>query len=75
MSYEIKILKRRSVCPFCNYGQIKDDVPLGKQYNIVTESIEQGALICGGCHKVTILTICQVYEGGFLPYDIFRELQ
>jgi transcription elongation factor Elf1 len=73
---EIKIstvtLKRKQICPFCDFELLNEDVPLGKIYEIIEQTKQNGALICGGCHYVTLLEIVQVACGGFLPTEIFN---
>jgi hypothetical protein len=65
---------KRSLCE-CGYAVIREEVPLGKVYDLDLSSIEDGGLICGGCHKDIALKIVMAEDGagyaGFLPLDIF----
>jgi hypothetical protein len=69
------IFSNRSICQ-CGYSILKDDIPLGTEYDITPGTEESGTLICGGCGKHTSVTLIQVAKrfrshGGVLPKEIF----
>lgn len=66
----------KSVCE-CGYTFMKEDVPLGKVYKVVPESITKLTFMCGQCYGIQydIDCILASEEGGtlgYLPLAIFE---
>lgn len=68
----------RSICP-CGESVLKDDVPIGKEYDIDPFRMEKITFICGGCHtaheNVLAVFVHAPPDGkpGYLPVAIFRS--
>lgn len=72
----IYVYVKRDVCD-CEHGVLRDDVPLGKEYEIDLHTIGPGRFHCGGCGKVTPVTVGQVIQygswSGWIVMEILEE--
>lgn len=52
-----KVIKR-GICP-CGFPLLNEDVPQGKTYQIIAETIQPANLQCGGCKQTMPVTTGQ----------------
>ena len=70
-------LKRLSICP-CGHPVLKDEIPLGTEYEIDPAQTDHFTFICGGCGRHISIEGIWVEsrepgtEAGFLPKLIFE---
>lgn len=66
---------RESICQ-CGFPVLRPDVPLGKEYELVTSKTDSFTWICGGCgHAMNVTGIFALNHPGhpgFLPMGIFE---
>jgi len=70
-------IKRLSICS-CGFPVLKDDIPLGTEYEIDTTRLASFTFICGGCkQKHDIIGVWAASrngsEPGWLPRAIFEN--
>jgi hypothetical protein len=65
-------LKRLSICP-CGYGLLRDEIPLGTEYQIDPSIEADCEFTCGGCGRHQHLPSVYTAPGGFFPKIIFEE--
>lgn len=69
---------RLSICE-CGFPVLRDDVPVGTEYEVDMDRRSSGKLICGGCKRTIDTTLVFVESNtvgrssGYLPLGIFRE--
>lgn len=66
-----------SICP-CGFPGLKDEIPLGTEYEIDPRPRGGYIFTCGGCHKSYAITAVDVRargdsHGGMLPARLFFE--
>jgi len=66
-------LKRLSICP-CGFSTLRDDISIGKIYNLETSSLNRALYVCGGCHRGFKVDVIQADNGLWLPRDLFTPL-
>lgn len=62
---------RKSLCP-CGHPILREDVPLGTEYQLDMERTNWGTMVCGGCQARRPLLCVWVHPEGYLPLDIFE---
>src|SRR5260370_36019598 len=78
VNYEIvvAVYTNKSVCS-CGFPILKENVPIGRRYNVVVDTIGDGTLECGGCGATSSLPCILAEDGGSgfykaLPVAIFN---
>lgn len=73
----IVTLTKLSICP-CGHKVLKDEIPLGTEYNINPDIIIPITFICGGCKRYFSINGVFTFsrnggKEGFLPEEIFSN--
>lgn len=68
--------KRTSVCP-CGFHILRDDVPIGRKYDVIPETVKNALMVCGGCRAILNLKIIFTMPSptgtaGWIPFDLFE---
>lgn len=66
-------LERREVCS-CGFLFIKEDVPLGKQYQVDVKSVRWGKFQCGGCGKIHEVRLVDCWDSRGVSWFILDVL-
>ena len=54
-------LERRSICS-CGYSLLREEAPIGKEYNVDLKSVRWAKFQCGGCGNVLEIRICDTWD-------------
>ena len=54
-------LARYKVCG-CGHALVKEEIPLGTEYRLLSDTVQERELICGGCGKRQMISVAQVVE-------------